>query len=52
MAHLLAPKDLQRDTDVWALMNGYISITRLGASFEKRGKDLGDGRREGEKWKL
>lgn len=52
MAHLLSPPDLQKDTDVWALMNGFISITRLGASFEKRGKDVVNGRREGEKWKL
>lgn len=28
------------------------SITRLGANFEKRGKDSVDGRREAKKWKL
>ncbi|PWZ03439.1 sure-like protein [Testicularia cyperi] len=33
MASLLRPKSLPRGTDVWAIQNGYISITRLRPNF-------------------
>ncbi len=30
---MLAPKDLPEGTDVWALMNGWVSVTRLRPAF-------------------
>lgn len=33
MASLLGPKKLPEGTDVWAILNGYISITRLRPNF-------------------
>lgn len=33
MASLLGPKTLQEGTDVWAIMNGFVSVTRLRPNF-------------------
>ncbi len=33
MASLLGPKQLPEGTDVWAILNGYISVTRLRPNF-------------------
>ncbi|CDU25371.1 uncharacterized protein SPSC_05205 [Sporisorium scitamineum] len=45
MASLLGPKTLQEGTDVWAIMNGFVSVTRLRPNFmevdrEGRGLDV------------
>ena len=43
MASLLGPKVLPEGTDVWAIMNGYISVTRLRPNFmevDARGRGL------------
>ncbi|PWN93085.1 sure-like protein [Acaromyces ingoldii] len=35
MASMLAPKDLTVGTDTWAILNGYVSITRLRPNFSE-----------------
>lgn len=43
MASLLGPKKLPEGTDVWAIMNGYVSITRLRPNFmevDRNGRGL------------
>ncbi|EST07112.1 Survival protein SurE-like phosphatase/nucleotidase [Kalmanozyma brasiliensis GHG001] len=45
MASLLGPKRLPEGTDVWAILNGYVSVTRLRPNFmevdrEGRGLDV------------
>ncbi|CCF49730.1 hypothetical protein NDA11_001206 [Ustilago hordei] len=39
MASLLGPKKLPEGTDVWAILNGFISITRLRPNFMEVDKD-------------
>ncbi len=44
MASLLGPKQLPEGTDVWAILNGYISVTRLRPNFmevDHNGRGLG-----------
>ncbi|SPO29975.1 uncharacterized protein UTRI_06281_B [Ustilago trichophora] len=51
MASLLGPRKLPEGTDVWAIMNGFVSITRLRPNFMEvdangRGLDVPDGAKE------
>lgn len=35
MAGMMAPQDLEPGTDVWAIMNGHVSINRLQTSYQE-----------------